>query len=325
MDEELSPGADDVMATLMALPGMDDDDAPEAAAPESAEGEEPAGDAAPETASGDEPTETEQPADEGAVEAAEPPIELPASFPAELREHLKGLPPDAQRAIAQFEAERTKGVNQKLEETATLRKQLEPERQRLAQQLDAAISLTQNFDPILAEGLKRTPADWAKLANEDPAGYVQQKAAFEAKLGSLNQAVAERQRIAQENHGQIVQREQAALVEALPELKDPVKAKAFAADMSSSLQVYGFTPQEIESVVDHRMVKVLADAMKYRKGEAARTAAAAKVAKPSVPKVVKPGSGDATPTNARSKALTNKAINATSTYDQAAALAAMLD
>jgi hypothetical protein len=318
----------DIFSALSALPGLGDDDDGDPGAPseatESAEGEQPAGDAAPETASGDEPTE--QTTDDGAVEPAEAPaIELPASFPAELREHLKTLPPDAQRAIAQFETERNKGVSQKLEETATLRKQLEPERQRLAQLQQVAISLAQTADPVLSEGLRRSQADWAKLANEDPAGYVQQKAAFDARLESLNTLVADQQRQAQETHRETVTREFGELVKAMPELSDPVKAKAFQTEFQSTMEAYGFTAEQIQGVVDHRMVKVARDAMKWRQSEAKRMAAAAKAAKPGVPKVVVPGKGNAAPATTRDAALLKRARNAGSVHDQADALAALFD
>lgn len=315
-------------ASVMDLLGVPDDDEGQsefAADTPSAAGDEPEGDPAPATpASDDEPT-TET-ADPGAVEAAEgSPIELPQSFPAELREHLKSLPPDAQRAIAQFEAERTKGVNQKLEETATLRKQLEPERQRLAQQLDAAISLTQNFDPVLAAGLQRSQADWAKLANEDPAGYVREKAVFEAKLDGLQKAVAQRNEMQQQEHQNVVQREFKALTEAIPELADPAKAKAFSSDFQATMSSYGFQPNEIQGVVDHRMIKVARDAMLYRAGEAARKAAAAKVTKPDVPRVIRPGTGNANPRTAQSSALLKRAASATNVHDQADALVALIE
>lgn len=318
---------DSQTASVMDLLGVSDEDEGQeqfAADTPSAAGDEPDGDAAPATpASDDEPTP--ETADPGAVEAAEgSPIELPQSFPAELREHLKSLPPDAQRALAQFEEGRTKGVNAKLEETATLRKQLEPERQRLAQQLDAAISLTQNFDPVLAAGLKMSAADWAKVAQEDPAGYVQKKADFDARLGGLQQAVAQRNEMQAQHHQEVVQREFKALTEAVPELADPVKAKAFASDFHSTMSSYGFQPNEIQGVVDHRMIKVARDAMLYRAGEAARKAAAAKVVKADVPRVVRPGTGNANPRNAQSAAILKQATSG-NLHDQADALAALFE
>lgn len=324
MDLDTAPSADlDPFSAIMALPGMADDE-PEEGAPDPQSAGEQTGDPAPATASGDEPTTTTE--DKAAVEPGESSaIELPASFPAELRDRLKGLDPDTQRAIAQWETDRTKGVNQKLEETATLRKQIEPERQRLAQQLDSAISLARNFDPVLAAGLQMKPEDWSKLANEDPAGFVKKKADFDTRMSTLQGAVAERNRMLAEDHKGVVQRETEALMTAIPELKDPVKARAFSADLDSNLREYGFKPEEIAGVVDHRMIKVVRDAMLYRAGEAARKAAAAKAVKPNVPKVVKPGAGDSSnPATARTAALLNRARNSTSSYDQAAAIAALI-
>lgn len=323
MDLDTAPATDlDPFSAIMALPGMGDDEPEEGASDTPSAGEQ-TGDPAPETASGDTTTTTEEAA---AVEPGEgSAIELPASFPAELRDRLKALDPDTQRAIAQWETDRTKGVNQKLEETATLRKQLEPERQRLAQQLDSAISLARNFDPVLAAGLQMKPEDWSKLAHEDPAAFVQKKADFDTRMSNLQGAVAERNRMLAEDHQGVVRRETEALMTAMPELKDPAKAKTFSADLDSYLRERGFTSQEVAGMVDHRMAVVTRDAMLYRAGESARKAAAAKAVKPNVPKVVKPGAGDTSnPATARTAALLNRARNSTSSYDQAAAIAALI-
>jgi len=301
-----------------------DDDATEATPSETVT--TTADDPAPEApASGD--TQTTE--DAGVVEPVESPaIELPATFTDELRTALKSLPVDLQQKFAQWESARQRGVNQRLEESATKGKTydtqlaaLNQERQRAADTLNQAITLAQTFNPILADAAKMTPDDWAKLANDAPAEYLRKTSAVQAEQYKVHQAIAERDRLMQTRNGEAVQREHGALIKAIPDLADPVKAKAFATDLDKTMAEYGYTPQEVAQVVDHRAIRVARDAMLYRQGEAQRVAAAAK-AKQVVPKVQRPGTGEqVTP---RNDALRKRIAGMTSLSDQADALAALI-
>jgi hypothetical protein len=291
-----------------------------------------AADPAPsESSASGESTQTEQ-VDTTAA-AAEPgassAIEAPATFSAELKERFAQLPPDLQRSFAQWETERNRGVSTKLQASAETQKALEAERaaiqserQRTQAALDNAILLTKTFNPIIAEGLKMTPADWSKLAHEDKALFIEKRASFDAEVANFNSAMAERDRLQSQQHGQRLQHEQTRLMAAIPELSDPKKAQAFAGEINASLKDYGFAANEINSVVDHRMILVLRDAMKYRAGEAARAKAATKVVQ-TPGKVVRPGSG--TPSKSKSEGLINTARTAGNLHDQAKAIAALLD
>lgn len=299
-------------------------------------------DLAPETASED---DTDKTTETDAVEpGASSAIEAPETFSAELKERFKALPPDLQQTLAQWESERNRGVSTKLEEAANLRKALEPElaaaktqRQQLALQLENAIQLSQQFNPVIAEGLKRTQADWLNLARNDKARYVEEWAEFQGAMNQVQAAQAQLQQLRQteqaergQAHQQTVAQQMTLLAQAMPELVDaktkqldPVKAKAFAVEVDTTLRAHGFNADEIAGLSDHRMLKVVRDAMAWRKGDAQRKAAAAKQTVV-VPKVVRPGSGNAGASEARSKALINRARNAGSTSDQADAIAAML-
>jgi hypothetical protein len=304
---------------------LDDDEGAAAAAETEAPETESATDEVAETAPAEAPASDDQPEgdepspDATEVEPAQPAIEPPATYPAELRDRFKQLPPDLQRDLAQLETERNRGVSQKLEEAARIRQAAETERQRYAQQLDHALTLATSFDPDIATAAKMTPAQWAQLAAENPGEHVR----LQAKMQQVNALQAEREHIAQAQRAETVATETARLIEAMPELRDPAKARAFTKDVTDTLASYGFTERELHGLSDHRMLQVVRDAIAYRKGEAARKAAAAKVAKP-VPKVQKPGTGErAQP--ARNEAILKRARSASSLHDKADALAALLD
>lgn len=73
-------------------------------------------------------------------------------------------------------------------------------------------------------------------------------------------------------------REVASLVEKAPELKDVAKRAALFDDINTRAGgEYGFSPEELAGVTDHRHVLVLRDALAYRKLQANKSATIARV------------------------------------------------
>ena len=117
------------------------------------------------------------------------------------------------------------------------------------------------------------------LAQSDPASYVQalavwnqQQQAIQAAKGTLD---AERNRGQQEMHGrlQAYRGEQLQRArETIPELADPVQAEKFKGAMYSAASHYGLSGDELtqwlNGAFDHRHLRILADAIKYRTGTA---------------------------------------------------------
>jgi hypothetical protein len=305
---------------------LDDEPAEPAAAEDAPEHDSPAVEADDPGPAEEPVTEADEADDAAPADPETPVIEPPASWSAEHKERFRQLPPDLQAVIAEREAEQKSAFNRQINEAAEKRKAAEAEfkaaqseRQRYAQQLDHALTLATSADPDIATAAKMTPAQWAQLAAENPGEHVR----LQAKVQQLAALQQERQHLAAQSQAEAVQRETAALIEAMPELKDPQKAKAFAKDVDDTLKGYGFTAQELAGISDHRIFQVVRDAIAYRKGEAARKAAAAKVTKP-VPKVQKPGTGErAQP--ARNEAILKRAARATSLHDRAELLAQLID
>jgi len=192
--------------------------------------------------------------------------------------------------------------------------------QARAAQLDQLLTAAP-FDPILEEGHK---TDWLKLSQENPAEYVQKRAAYEQRQAFWANVAQERQRAVQEQHQQMLARSNEALSEALPEWRDETKRKELAGKVRSALSAYGFSNEELSSIVDHRVLLVALDAARHREAQAARQSAEAKRAAPPAPKVLRPNAAEQAKAPPK-RDLLNKARNARRTDDQVDAILALLD
>ena len=132
--------------------------------------------------------------------------------------------------------------------------------------------------------------DWNKLSREDPAEFVR----LSARANQLNQifTAAQTEIAALQQQQQLVaQQDQAKRVnESLEVLSRDIpnwSNEHYATLLKAGREAYGFTHEEIASVTDARMIKVLNDAYQYQALKAARPAVEKRLA--SVPKVLKPG------------------------------------
>lgn len=120
--------------------------------------------------------------------------------------------------------------------------------------------------------------DWTSLRNSNPAEYAAMVQDLQMRTAEFDnmQAVLEQERIneieATKKESQAAQqqriKEQLDIVlQNNPEWKSPETLKKAVEDMGSFVgEVYGFTPQEFMSIQDPRMIEVVKDAMKFRKG-----------------------------------------------------------
>lgn len=125
-----------------------------------------------------------------------------------------------------------------------------------------------------------TPPDMS-LLEADPIGYMQAEAQYKQQLGQyqaeqqniqfLRQQEQQQQQYLEQQHKE---QQKARLLEAMPELSDPGKARKFYERMvQSGAEYYQFAPEEIGGVMDARAVQVLADAVAYRELKAGKNAA----------------------------------------------------
>jgi hypothetical protein len=257
-----------------------------------------------------------------------PAVEPPSGLTDDEIEVFKTLPPTAQKAWARRERDRTSELRRGQDEIANHKKAIEQERLRLAREADTYVNLTQTIDPILAEGSK---TDWAKLARDNPAEYVVRKEQYESRVTALTAAMQQRQSALSQQQSETLQREREALVSKVPEWSDPAKHRdGVSAIYRSALERYGFTPEALSAVQDHRAVLVLRDAMAYhellaKQAKSTQTVQQKRVAE--VPKVIRPGAQEDAGAKAseRSKAIRNRAMNTRDASQKAALIAQLVE
>ena len=163
---------------------------------------------------------------------------------------------------------RTQDYTRKTQQIAEVRKQVEQEtqavraeRQQYAQLLGALQAQLQVSEPQV---------DLDRLYNEDPIEWVRQKEVLRDRQEKAYAIQAEQQRLAQlsqqeqqramEEH---LESQKDALLAALPEWRDPKKAKAEKALVLESAKSVGFSDEDLKSVYDHRLVLLLRKAAMY--------------------------------------------------------------
>jgi hypothetical protein len=139
----------------------------------------------------------------------------------------------------------------------------------------------------------KTMAEIEALSREDPAGAQQEF----LRLINVNQTM---QALEGEKQAAIAKQQQAlqaarmkAIEQARQTLETDIKgwnAETYNKVLAGVVSDYGFQKQEVEQVIDARLVKVFHDAYQYRQLQQAKPEISKKVV--AVPKVVKPGSAD---------------------------------
>jgi hypothetical protein len=163
---------------------------------------------------------------------------------------------------------RTQDYTRKTQQIAEVRKQVEQEtqairaeREQYAQLLGALQAQLQTSEPQV---------DLERLYHEDPIEWVRQKEvlrdrqekayAIQAEQQRLSQLSQQEQQRAMEAH---LESQKDALLAALPEWRDPKKAKAEKALVLESAKSVGFSDDDLKSVYDHRLVLLLRKAAMY--------------------------------------------------------------
>ena len=260
--------------------------AKEAAPAQDAPVDEPAAEAAPVEEAEAEPVEAAE---------AEPAPEPEPEFEIEVngaRELVRGK--DQIRELLQ----KGRDYSQKTEAVARARDSViaQAQQQAMAAQFQAQawedITAIRALDSRLDEYNK---VDWATAFDTDPFNALKLKEQRDQLREQRNAKVAEFQAKRQQfeaGQAQAAQQrlaaEQAALLNKLPEWRNTEQATKEQREIANTLaQNYGFNEAEIAGLVDHRMVMVARDAMKWRLLQAGKTAKVQQVR--TAPPVIKPG------------------------------------
>lgn len=186
-----------------------------------------------------------------------------------------------------------KYVHKGMQEAAAYRKEAEAVYANLLserQQIGYALQLAQS-------GALQAPTPPDKSMQEtDPMGYIaasneynEAKAAWDQQIGMLQQQAAQQSQAEQAAQRAYLTREMETLQALVPEFSEPTKA-AETRDrlMVMGQEIYGYQPEEISAVMDHRAIRVLHDAIKYQELMSGKQAAVTK-AKPKAKRTVRAG------------------------------------
>jgi hypothetical protein len=179
------------------------------------------------------------------------------------------------------------------------RKEFERQTQAAVQQYQQQKQQLQNDLQVvthLLQGQYADPQYWAKLQAEDPVAYLAEKDRYQGYMQAVNgiqqQFQQEQLRQQQQQQAQFqewVKSQQQELLNHIPEWKDQGAFKKELSEIESIAKAdYGLTPEDLQQVYDNRHVRILRDAIRYRKLQAQKTTVMQKVNK--APNIAKPGS-----------------------------------
>lgn len=262
--------------------------------------EEPEQEEAPETEVSEEPEEeaeeevAEQPDTEEDQE--EPEEEEVAEQPNTFTVKIDGTEVEVTLDELQRGYSGQKYIQKGMQEVADLRKKAETANATLASAGEAVLALYQQMQtPGFAQA--PTPPDEAMLES-DPIGYTQDEARYRKALEKYQQdmsqvqhTLAHQQQAQQQAQQAYLEREMETLRQVMPEFADPEKAtKTRDSMLRMGTEIYGYQPEEISAVMDHRAIRVLNDAIKYQEIMRGKDKAVEKATKAPRGKVVKAGS-----------------------------------
>ncbi len=173
--------------------------------------------------------------------------------------------------------QRTADYTRKTQEAAELRKTANAELEAAKSERAHYQQNLERLQHMIQQSAPQEP-DWVQLATENPAEYVRQQALFaqyrarQQALESERQQLTEREQAEQERVAQQARSEEKVkLLDAIPEWKDAKRLKADKAALQDFASSVGFTPEDIDTVDDHRVLVILRKAMLYDKAVAARS------------------------------------------------------
>lgn len=191
---------------------------------------------------------------------------------------------------------RQKDYTQKTQALANERREFEALQDKVTQHLQQQNAQLKDALATFAIDQEKEP-DWENLSPEQ---YVKERARWDRKASQKQQAQQLYQQLQQRQHQEVLEREKRALLNAFPEWNDPEAFAAAGRDFVALGTQYGFSPDEMGAIVDHRMFKILDRLSKYEKAEAARKANAAKVTKKVTKAAKKPAPGSKPAKNQKS-------------------------
>jgi hypothetical protein len=223
---------------------------------------------------------------DGEPEAPDEPEEEPARYTVKIDGVESEVTLDELVKGFQLEAD----YRRKTQTLAEERRAIEAEKTR---QSNITADLIREYQKL--SGNDEQEPDWVQRFQDDPIGASQEKVAWEARQARKEQARRQSEELVNRQRLDIAKTEAAKLAEKVTEWRDQETfARDFSALTADAGNYYGFAPEEVTNVLDHRVLLVLKDAAAFRKLQSAKAVVEKKVAEAPKP-VVKPGSAERKP------------------------------
>ena len=163
-------------------------------------------------------------------------------------------------------------IQQKMRENADAAKQLQEREAQLAQREQHVLQIAQQVQP---GGLQAPTPPSKDLFENDPIGYMEEKMKYDeavqeynAKVGQIRQLQQQQQQQTQAQRQSYLQEQARLLAEAIPDIVHPEKGDNIKKGLMDTGVAYGFSEQEMANVIDHRYIRALNDARKWRELQA---------------------------------------------------------
>lgn len=175
---------------------------------------------------------------------------------------------------------------------------------------------------FLAKSIPPAPA--SELMLTDPLAHYQQMQSHNTALQQVH-ALLEQGNVVKEvgksmtkaEYDEEIGKQREALLQRIPQLRDPKKMDKFGQEIALFATEKGFTSEELAKLIDHRYIDVLHDAMRFRQMEKARQTVKEKVA--NAPPVAAPqrAAKQVTADSARQQAIRERFRKSGSIHDAA--------
>lgn len=163
-------------------------------------------------------------------------------------------------------------IQQKMRENADATKKLQEREAQLAQREQHVLQIAQQ---VQQGGLQAPIPPSKENFENDPIGYMEEKMEYDAavqeynaKVGQIRQLQQKQQQEAQAQRQSYLQEQARLLAEAIPDIVHPEKGDNIKKGLMDTGVAYGFSEQEMANVIDHRYIRALNDARKWRELQA---------------------------------------------------------
>ena len=174
-------------------------------------------------------------------------------------------------------------IQKRFEEVAAERKQVAAFVERLKSEADIVLQTRQRIESGVGIAPPQPPS--RELFDRDPIGFMEAKLNYDEKVAEYQQTQQMLAHVQQQQQAQMQAQHQARigeemqyLTQSIPELADPQRAIAYRDKLvKGAVEHYGLTAEMVQSESDHRAIRVLNDAIKYREMLAKSQGAQAKM------------------------------------------------